>query len=198
MATRTRAPPRRRSVPRCRSTSRTSTARRCSRPSEERELAERVAEGDPMAREHMVKANLRLVVNIARGYLGKGLGLEDLIEEGNLGLMRAVEGFDGVDGDPVQHLRQLLDQAVDPPGRDEQRQADPPAGLHGEPALEVAAGDDRPDRPAGPAAHARGGRQGAAALEEEGRHRRQGDPREQPDPAPRGRRRRRHRCSTTC
>ncbi len=48
-----------------------------------------------LSREHMVKANLRLVVNIARGYLGKGLNLEDLIEEGNLGLMRAVEGFDG-------------------------------------------------------------------------------------------------------
>jgi RNA polymerase primary sigma factor len=63
---------------------------------EERELAERVAMGDPYAREHMVKANLRLVVNIARGYLGKGLSLEDLIEEGNLGLMRAVEGFDGL------------------------------------------------------------------------------------------------------
>jgi RNA polymerase primary sigma factor len=63
---------------------------------QERELAERVAVGDPSAREHMVKANLRLVVNIARGYLGKGLSLEDLIEEGNLGLMRAVEGFDGM------------------------------------------------------------------------------------------------------
>jgi len=62
---------------------------------EERKLAERVALGDPVARDHMVKANLRLVVNIARGYLGKGLCLEDLIEEGNLGLMRAVEGFDG-------------------------------------------------------------------------------------------------------
>jgi RNA polymerase primary sigma factor len=62
---------------------------------EERSLAQQVADGDPYAREHMVKANLRLVVNIARGYLGKGLGLEDLIEEGNLGLMRAVEGFDG-------------------------------------------------------------------------------------------------------
>ncbi len=62
---------------------------------EERGLAARVAEGDPAAREHMVKANLRLVVNIARNYLGKGLSLEDLIEEGNLGLMRAVEGFDG-------------------------------------------------------------------------------------------------------
>ena len=63
---------------------------------EERELAVQVALGDPYAREHMVKANLRLVVNIARGYLGKGLSLEDLIEEGNLGLMRAVEGFDGM------------------------------------------------------------------------------------------------------
>lgn len=62
---------------------------------EERTLAARVAEGDPYAREHMVKANLRLVVNIARGYLNKGLSLEDLIEEGNLGLMRAVEGYDG-------------------------------------------------------------------------------------------------------
>ncbi len=42
----------------------------------------------------MVRANLRLVVNIARGYTGKGLSLQDLIEEGNLGLLRAVEGFD--------------------------------------------------------------------------------------------------------
>ena len=63
---------------------------------EEKDLAERVAMGDPYAREHMVKANLRLVVNIARGYLGKGMSLEDLIEEGNLGLMRAVEGYDGM------------------------------------------------------------------------------------------------------
>ena len=62
---------------------------------EERDLAAQVAVGDPRARDRMVKANLRLVVNIARGYLGKGLCLEDLIEEGNLGLMRAVEGYDG-------------------------------------------------------------------------------------------------------
>lgn len=61
---------------------------------EERRLAARVAEGDPEARDHMVRANLRLVVNLARGYLGKGVSLEDLIEEGNLGLLRAVEGFD--------------------------------------------------------------------------------------------------------
>ena len=61
---------------------------------EEKELAYRIADGDKLARERMVRANLRLVVNIARGYIGKGLGLQDLIEEGNLGLLRAVEGFD--------------------------------------------------------------------------------------------------------
>src|ERR1700730_17534879 len=61
---------------------------------EERDLAYRIDAGDPEARDQMVRANLRLVVNIARSYTGKGLNLEDLIEEGNLGLMRAVEGFD--------------------------------------------------------------------------------------------------------
>ena len=61
---------------------------------EERELAVLIGEGDVAARDRMVRANLRLVVNIARGYTGKGLGLQDLIEEGNLGLLRAVEGFD--------------------------------------------------------------------------------------------------------
>jgi len=65
---------------------------------DERELSEQVAIGDPSARERMVEANLRLVVNIARGYIGRGLSLEDLIAEGNLGLMRAVEGFDGTLG----------------------------------------------------------------------------------------------------
>src|SRR5262249_49780547 len=61
---------------------------------EERRLAYRIEDGDSEARDHLVRANLRLVVNIARGYAGKGLGLQDLIEEGNLGLLRAVEGFD--------------------------------------------------------------------------------------------------------
>ncbi|MCH1441326.1 MAG: sigma-70 family RNA polymerase sigma factor, partial [Rubripirellula sp.] len=61
---------------------------------EELMLAEQIGAGDVLARDRMVRANLRLVVNIARGYTGKGLGLQDLIEEGNLGLLRAVEGFD--------------------------------------------------------------------------------------------------------
>ncbi|MGI9457234.1 MAG: sigma-70 family RNA polymerase sigma factor [Aeoliella sp.] len=61
---------------------------------EEKELAVQIGEGDTAARDRMVRANLRLVVNIARGYSGKGLSLQDLIEEGNLGLLRAVEGFD--------------------------------------------------------------------------------------------------------
>lgn len=61
---------------------------------DEQELAIAIGQGDTQARDRMVRANLRLVVNIARGYTGKGLGLQDLIEEGNLGLLRAVEGFD--------------------------------------------------------------------------------------------------------
>ena len=61
---------------------------------EEQELAARISDGDARARDQMVRANLRLVVNIARGSTGKGLSLPDLIEEGNLGLLRAVEGFD--------------------------------------------------------------------------------------------------------
>ena len=61
---------------------------------DEKRLAEAIARGDAAARDHMVRANLRLVVSIARGYSNRGLPLPDLIEEGNLGLLRAVEGFD--------------------------------------------------------------------------------------------------------
>jgi RNA polymerase primary sigma factor len=60
----------------------------------ERELAYRVGDGDAEARDHLVRANLRLVVRIARDFVGRGMSLPDLIQEGNLGLMRAVEGFD--------------------------------------------------------------------------------------------------------
>jgi RNA polymerase primary sigma factor len=61
---------------------------------DEKALAVRVLSGDVEARDRMVRANLRLVVNIARGYTGKGLALDDLVSEGNMGLLRAVEGFD--------------------------------------------------------------------------------------------------------
>ena len=61
---------------------------------DERRLATAIGRGDAAARDHMIRANLRLVVNIARGYSNRGLALPDLIEEGNLGLLRAVEGFD--------------------------------------------------------------------------------------------------------
>ena len=61
---------------------------------EEKTLARRIAEGCVESRDHLVRANLRLVVNLARTAVGKGIPLEDLIEEGNLGLLRAVESYD--------------------------------------------------------------------------------------------------------
>jgi RNA polymerase primary sigma factor len=57
-------------------------------------LARRIEEGDPEARDHLIRANLRLVVRLARSYGGHGVSLDDLIAEGNLGLIRAVESFD--------------------------------------------------------------------------------------------------------
>lgn len=61
---------------------------------EEKEYARRIAQGDPIARRKMIEANLRLVVKIARKYMHQGISHLDLIEEGNLGLIRAVEKFD--------------------------------------------------------------------------------------------------------
>lgn len=67
-------------------------------PQEEIDLAARIKKGDKKAREQMIKANLRLVVKIARDYEGIGLPLLDLISEGNIGLMKAVERFDPAKG----------------------------------------------------------------------------------------------------
>ena len=63
-------------------------------PAQEVELAEKIKNGDKKARAHMIKANLRLVVKIAQDYSNYGLPLSDLISEGNIGLMKAVERFD--------------------------------------------------------------------------------------------------------
>src|SRR3954454_22712877 len=66
---------------------------------EEKDLARRIIhQQDMAARERMVRANLRLVVNIAKHYINRGLSLPDLIEEGNIGLLKAVEGFDPENG----------------------------------------------------------------------------------------------------
>lgn len=86
--------------------------------SQERKLAERIWEADSAARDHLARANLRLVVRIAREYQSRGLTLEDLIQEGNLGLMRAVEGFDPQMGTRFSTyagywIRQALQRAIE-------------------------------------------------------------------------------------
>ncbi|MCM2679630.1 sigma-70 family RNA polymerase sigma factor [Echinimonas agarilytica] len=84
---------------------------------EEIELAERVQKGDQAARQKMIECNLRLVIKFARGYLNRGLPLLDLIHEGNIGLIKAVEKFDPKKGFrfstyAAYWIRDTLDRAI--------------------------------------------------------------------------------------
>ena len=86
-------------------------------PDEEKDLAMRMADGDTYARDRLVEANLRLVVSIAKRYVGRGMHFLDLIQEGNLGLIKAVEKFDYTKGFKFSTyatwwIRQALTRAI--------------------------------------------------------------------------------------
>ena len=91
-------------------------------PEQENKLARKVAAGDTKARRKMIESNLRLVVNTAKKYTNRGLSLLDLIEEGNLGLIRAVDKFDYEFGTrfstyALWWIRQAINRAIADQGR---------------------------------------------------------------------------------
>jgi RNA polymerase primary sigma factor len=92
------------------------------RPDEEIELAQRIERGDLLAKERLINCNLRLVVSIARRYQGHGLTLNDLVQEGMLGLIRAAEKFDWRKGFRFSTyatlwIRQAIQRGLDNTGR---------------------------------------------------------------------------------
>ena len=85
---------------------------------EERALSKKILQGDQRAVGKLVEANLRFVVSIARQYKGKGVAMEDLVSEGNMGLMKAASKFDASKGTrfvnyAVGHVRQAIEKAID-------------------------------------------------------------------------------------
>lgn len=81
---------------------------------EEVELAQRIKKGDQEALEKLTKANLRFVVSVAKQYQNQGLSLPDLINEGNLGLIKAAEKFDETRGFKFIFVCRVVDSSVDP------------------------------------------------------------------------------------
>jgi RNA polymerase primary sigma factor len=88
---------------------------------EESRLSERIAKGDDRALSKLIEANLKFVVTVARQYKGRGVAMEDLVSEGNIGLMKAAAKFDASKGVrfvnyAVVHIRQAIEKAIDQQG----------------------------------------------------------------------------------
>ena len=79
---------------------------------QERELSAKILSGDQKALSKLIEANLRFVVSVARQYKGKGVAMEDLVSEGNLGLMKAASKYDAA----VVYVRQAIEKAIDQQG----------------------------------------------------------------------------------
>ncbi len=96
------------------------------------ELQELIEDGWA-AREHLITANSRLVICVAKKYMGRGVPFLDLIQEGNIGLIRAAKKFDYRRGHKFQHLCHLVDPPGSHPGDRRPGPHDPRAGAHGRP-----------------------------------------------------------------
>lgn len=88
---------------------------------EEHQLAERIAKGDDRALSKLIEANLKFVVSVARQYKGQGVAMEDLVSEGNIGLMKAAGKFDATRGVrfvnfAVVYIRQAIEKAIEQQG----------------------------------------------------------------------------------